>query len=160
MIELSTSPSQRLTALGIVLPPHRKPIANFVPYKRCGNLLYLSGQGPATPDGGRHTGKVGEEITIEQAYEHAKLVTINLLATANAALGSIDNVHEIVKILGFVNAVPGFKDHPRVLDGCSDFLLDIFGPDKGSHARSAIGAGSLPNQITVEIEMILLTADQ
>jgi enamine deaminase RidA (YjgF/YER057c/UK114 family) len=160
MIELSTSPSQRLTALGIVLPPPRKPIANFVPYKRCGNLLYLSGQGPATPDGGRHTGKVGEEITIEQAYEHAKLVTINLLATANAALGSIDNVQEIVKILGFVNAAPGFKDHPRVLDGCSDFLLEIFGQDKGSHARSAIGAGSLPNQITVEIEMILLTANQ
>jgi enamine deaminase RidA (YjgF/YER057c/UK114 family) len=156
MAELSTSPSQRLKALGIVLPSPRKPIANFVPYKRCGNLLYLSGQGPATPDGFRHTGKVGDEITVEQAYEHAKLVTINLLATANAALGSIDNVQEIVKILGFVNAAPGFKDHPRVLDGCSDFLLELFGQDRGSHARSAIGAGSLPNQITVEIEMILL----
>jgi enamine deaminase RidA (YjgF/YER057c/UK114 family) len=112
-----------------------------------------------TSDGIRHTGKVGDEITVEQAYEHAKLVTINLLATANAALGSIDNVQEIVKILGFVNAAPGFKDHPRVLDGCSDFLLKIFGPEKGSHARSAIGAASLPSQIPVEIEMILLAAN-
>jgi enamine deaminase RidA (YjgF/YER057c/UK114 family) len=155
MIASATPPSQRLRELAIVLPPPRTPIANFVSYKRCGDLLYLSGQGPVTNDGLRYAGKVGDEITVEQAYEHAKLATINLLASANSALGSLDNVQEIIKVLGFVNAAPDFRDHPRVINGCSDLLLAIFGPDRGAHARSAIGVGSLPNQITVEIEMVL-----
>jgi enamine deaminase RidA (YjgF/YER057c/UK114 family) len=150
-------PSQRLSELGIILPAPRKPIANFAAYRQCGNLLYLSGQGPVTPDGQRHVGKVGGGVSVAEAYYHAKLATINLLAVANAALDSIDNVLGVVKVLGFVNGVPSFSDHPQVINGCSDLLLSIFGTEKGSHARSAVGAGSLPNQITVEIEMILLT---
>ncbi|MBY5406432.1 RidA family protein [Rhizobium leguminosarum] len=154
---MTSSPSERLKELGIALPAPRKPVANFLPYKQCGNLLYLSGQGPVDVDGRRYTGKVGGDVTAEEAYEHARLTTLNLLAMADAALGSLDNVLEVVKILGFVNAVPEFSQHPRVINGCSDLLLSIFGPERGAHARSAIGAGSLPNQITVEIEMIILT---
>lgn len=104
-------------------------------------------------------GKVGAEIGSDEAYQHARRVTLNLLSAANAALGSIDRIGGIVKVLGFVNAVPEFADHPTVINGCSDLLIDIFGPDRGAHARSAIGAGSLPSRITVEIEMVVSCVD-
>ena len=144
--------SARLSALGLILPELRTPVGNFVMAKRHGDLLYLSGQGPNSTGSARISGKVGESVGVEEAYQHARLVTLNLLAAANDNLGSLDR---IVKVLGFVNAVSDFTAHPSVINGCSDLLLEIFRPDRGSHARSAIGAASLPAQITVEIEMIV-----
>jgi enamine deaminase RidA (YjgF/YER057c/UK114 family) len=155
MIQNDLDPAERLAALGLTLPPARKPIANFSAAKLCGDLLYISGQGPVTADGRRFTGKVGADVSVDEAYEHAKLTGLNLLSAASAALGSISAIAEIVKILGFVNAVPDFTDHPKVINGCSDLMLAVFGEDRGTHARSAIGVGSLPNQITVEVEMIV-----
>lgn len=150
-----TLPSERLAELGITLPPARVPVGNFAPAVRHGDLLFLSGQGPVTADGTRHTGKVGDTVSEEEGRDHARLVTLNLLAAAAAELGSIDRIDRIIKVLGLVNAAPGFARHPAVIDGCSDLLSDIFGPERGRHARSAVGAGSLPGQITVEIEMIV-----
>ena len=147
--------STRLSALGLTLPELRTPVGNFVMAKRHGDLLYLSGQGPNTTGSARISGKVGESVGVEEAYQHARLVTLNLLAAANDYLGTLDRIDGIVKVLGFVNAVPDFTAHPSVINGCSDLLLEIFEPDRGSHARSAIGAASLPAQITVEIEMIV-----
>ncbi|WP_291002214.1 RidA family protein [Ferrovibrio sp.] len=152
---MEMSPSENLIALGLVLPPPRKPVANFVPSAQSGSLLFLSGQGPVMADGKSFTGKVGADVSTEEAYEHAKLCTLNLLALAHDALGSLDSIGRIVKVLGFVNAAPDFGDHPRVINGCSDLLIAIFGPERGAHARSAIGAGSLPRQISVEIEMVV-----
>lgn len=151
-------PSQRLAELGLHLPPPRPPVGNFATAVRHGDLLFLSGQGPVTAEGVKHTGKVGATVTEVEARTHARLVTLNLLAAAAAELGSIDRIGRIIKVLGFVNAAPDFARHPAVIDGCSDLLLDIFGPERGRHARSAIGAGSLPGQITVEIEMIVSCA--
>ena len=157
---IDISPSERLRELGFSLPTPRKPVANFLPYKREGDLLFLSGQGPVSADGVRHTGKVGFDVTIDEAYAHARLATLNLLAVANVALGTIDRIRGIVKVLGFVNAVADFADHPAIINGCSDFLISVFGPERGMHSRSAIGAGSLPNRISVEIEMIVTVADR
>jgi enamine deaminase RidA (YjgF/YER057c/UK114 family) len=151
------APSERLRKLGLTLPPPRKPVANFLPYKRHGDLLFLSGQGPVNHGGVRYTGKVGLDVSVSEAYQHARLTALNLLSVADAAAGSIDRVAEIVKVLGFVNAAPDFTDHPAVMNGCSDLLISVFG-EQGMHARSAIGAGSLPNDITVEIEMIVALA--
>jgi enamine deaminase RidA (YjgF/YER057c/UK114 family) len=150
-----TLASQRLAALGLELPPQRPPVGNFVTAMRHGDLLFLSGQGPVTADGAKFSGKVGAEVSEAEATEHARLVTLNLLAAAAAELGSIDRIDRIIKVLGFVNAAPDFARHPAVINGCSDLLNDVFGPERGRHARSAIGAGSLPGQITVEIEMIV-----
>ncbi len=143
----------KLKSLGIVLPPTPTPLANYVPHVITGNLLYLSGQGPLTAEGTWLTGKVGDTVTLEQAYGHARLTGIRLLAGARAALGSLDRIERVVKLLGFVNAVPTFADHPKVINGCSDLLVEVFG-EAGRHARSALGAGSLPGNITVEIEAI------
>ena len=143
----------RLKELGIALPPTVAPIANYVPSVITGNLLYLSGQDPRAGDG-YHVGIVGRDVTVEQAYEHARLVGVQLLATAKQALGSLDRVSRVVKLLGMVNAAPGFAQHPAVINGCSDLLVRVFG-DAGRHARSAVGMGSLPNNMTVEIEAIL-----
>lgn len=150
----AVSPYQRLQALGINLPPPPPPIANFVTHVREGNILYLSGQGPREVDGHLHAGKVGADVDVESAYEHARLTGINLLAVMHDALGDLGRVKRIVKLLGMVNAVPDFADHPRVINGCSDLLMDVFGK-AGSHARSAVGFGSLPGNITVEIEAIV-----
>ena len=154
------SPTRRLEELGLVLPPLRQPIANFLPFKRHGSLLFLSGQGPVTAGGIRHCGTVGNDVGVEDAYNHARLATLNLLAAAHAALGSIDRIAEIVKVLGLVNAAPDFKDHPAVINGCSDLLISVFGQERGTHARSAVGVSSLPSHITVELEMIVsITVD-
>jgi Putative translation initiation inhibitor, yjgF family len=152
---MAMKPTERLRELGLVLPPPRKPVGNFVPAVRSGNLLFLSGQGPVLPDGTAFTGKVGQDFSVDEAYEHAKICTLNLLALAHDALGSIDSIERIVKVLGFVNGVPDFGDQPRVINGCSDLLIAIFGPERGAHARSAVGAGSLPRQISVEVEMVV-----
>jgi enamine deaminase RidA (YjgF/YER057c/UK114 family) len=148
------TPSARLEALGIVLPPPPVPIANYVPYVIDGDMLYLSGQGPREADGTLRTGKVGDDVSIEQAYDDARLTGLNILAVIQSALGDFGRVRRIVKLLGMVNAVPDFGQHPKVINGCSDLLIDVFG-DVGRHARSAVGFGSLPDNITVEIEAIV-----
>ena len=143
----------RLNELAIVLPSVPSPIANFVPYRLAGNLLFLSGQGPRDEKGAPLSGKVGQEVSVEEAYRRARLVGLGLLAAARHALGSLDRVDFVVKLLGMVNAVPDFADQPKVINGCSDLFVEVFG-DAGRHARSAVGMGSLPNQISVEIEAI------
>jgi enamine deaminase RidA (YjgF/YER057c/UK114 family) len=155
---VQSSPYERLTALGIQLPPSPPPIANFVTHVREGNMLYLSGQGPREADGFLHTGKVGGDVSIADAYKHARLTGINLLAVMHEVLGDLSRVKRVVKLLGMVNAVPDFEDHPSVINGCSDLLIEVFG-QAGEHARSAVGFGSLPNNITVEIEAIVALRD-
>lgn len=152
------SAEARLKELGIVLPSAPRPIANYVPFRRAGSLLYLSGQGPRETDGTLLTGKVGSAVTIEEAYRRARLTGLGLLAATRTALGSLDKVEAVVKLLGMVNAEPLFGDHPKVINGCSDLFVEVFG-DAGRHARSAVGMGSLPNNISVEMEAILLVRD-
>ncbi|MDK4706281.1 RidA family protein [Rhizobium sp. CNPSo 4062] len=152
------TPYQRLAALGIELPPPPPPIANFVTHVREGNVLYLSGQGPRELDGYLHSGKVGGNVGVDRAYQHARLTGINLLAVMHSALGDLSRVKRVVKLLGMVNAVPHFEDHPSVINGCSDLFIEVFG-EAGQHARSAVGFGSLPGNITVEIEAIVSLND-
>ncbi|TAX89973.1 RidA family protein [Rhizobium leguminosarum] len=152
--KVENSPYERLAALGIALPPPPPPIANFVTHVIEGNMLYLSGQGPREADGFMHAGKVGGGVSVEEAYGHARLTGINLLAVMHDALGDLTRVKRVVKLLGMVNAGPDFEDHPSVINGCSDLLIEVFGP-AGEHARSAVGFGSLPGNITVEIEAIV-----
>jgi enamine deaminase RidA (YjgF/YER057c/UK114 family) len=151
---IAADPYARLRELGTSLPEAPAPIANFVTHVQEGNLLFLSGQGPQKPDGSLHTGKVGADISAQEAYEHAKLTGINLIAVMHDALGDLSRVKRIVKLLGMVNATPDFEEHPRVINGCSDLMMAVFG-EAGRHARSAVGFGSLPNNITVEIEAIV-----
>ncbi len=147
------SAEDNLKKLGLTLPSMPSPIANYVRFKRVGDLAFLSGQGPRKPDGSNHTGKVGADVTVDEAYEHAKLTGLGLLAAMKEAAGSLDKV-EVVKVLGMVNATPDFGMHPQVINGCSDLFVAVLG-EKGRHARSAVGMGSLPNNITVEIEVII-----
>jgi enamine deaminase RidA (YjgF/YER057c/UK114 family) len=119
-----------------------------------GNVLYLSGQGPRDENGNMLAGKLGAEISIEEGYRRARLVGLGLLAAMRDALGSLDRVDYIVKLLGMVNATPNFNDPPKVINGCSDLFVDVFG-EAGRHARSAVGHVTLPNQISVEIEAIV-----
>jgi len=144
----------RLKELGLSLPEIPTPSANYAPFKISGRLLYLSGQGPCLPDGTWRLGKVGADVSSEDAYRDARVAGLRLLAVAQSALGSLDRVTQLVKLLGLVNATPDFSGHSKVIDGCSDLMVEVFG-DKGRHARSAIGAGSLPRGMTVEIEAIL-----
>jgi enamine deaminase RidA (YjgF/YER057c/UK114 family) len=144
----------RLKSLSIELPKSPSPLANYVPFVITGNLLYLSGQGPREADGTFHTGKVGQEVTIEQAYQDARLTGLNLLAVMQGALGELDRIERVVKLLGMVNGTPDFLEHPQVINGCSDLMVEVF-EEKGRHARSAVGMGSLPNNITVEVEAIV-----
>jgi enamine deaminase RidA (YjgF/YER057c/UK114 family) len=153
------SPYDRLSAMGIELPRPPAPVANFVTHVREGNLLFLSGQGPMQADGFEHHGKVGADVSAEAAYDHARITGINLLAVMHEALGSLDRVKRVVKLLGMVNAVPDFTAHPQVINGCSDLFVAVFGEERGRHARSAVGMGSLPNQITVEIEAVIAVED-
>lgn len=147
----------RLASLGLQLPKPPAAVGNFAPAVRDGGLLYLSGQGPVHA-GGIHTGKVGAEVSLEDAYQHARLTTLNLLSVIEEAVG-LAKVSKVVKVLGMVNAAPDFIGHPAVINGCSDLLIQVFGPEVGAHARSAVGMGSLPYQITVEIEMIVAVED-
>ena len=141
------------------LPLVSSPVANYVNAVRTGNLLFLSGKGPRTgADGKRPRGKVGREYTVEQAYQHARSVGIDLLAVMKAELGSLTHVKRVVKVLGMVNSVPEFEDPPKVINGCSDLLVAVLG-ERGRHARSAVGMGSLPMNITVEIEAVLRIHD-
>lgn len=154
MAEPLTTPDQRIAALGLVLPPAPAPIGNFCNYVLCGSQLFISGQGPVTGDGKLFTGKVGLDVSVPEAYDHARLVGLNLIAVMHHVLGDLARVARIVKLLGFVNAAAEFADHPRVINGCSDLLQEVFG-DAGRHARSAVGVASLPSNITVEVEAIV-----
>ncbi len=147
------SAEQKLVELGLVLPKLAAPVANYVPFKRDGHVIYLSGQGPRHADGTLLTGKVGLDVTAETAYEHAKLVGLGLLAAAKLAAGDLDKI-EVLKVLGMVNAVPEFGQQPMVINGCSDLFVAVLG-ERGRHARSAVGMGSLPGGITVEIEAVM-----
>ena len=151
------TPEAKLAAMGLTLPEIPTPMANYVPFKVCGNVLYLSGQGPRGTDGTMRVGKVGRDVSAEEAYEHAKLVGLGLLAAAKAAAGELAKI-EVLKVLGMVNAVPEFTDQPKVINGCSDLFVAVLG-DRGRHARSAVGMGSLPLQITVEIEAVMRIHD-
>jgi enamine deaminase RidA (YjgF/YER057c/UK114 family) len=143
----------RLKELGIVLPPLPKPVANYVPYRLVGNILFLSGQGPRE-NGVSLVGKLGADVSLEEGYRRARVVGLGLLSAMRDALGSLDRVDYIVKLLGMVNAVPGFNDSPKVINGCSDLFVEVFG-EAGRHARSAVGNVMLPHQISVEIEGIV-----
>lgn len=151
---MTDSPHDRLAALGLTLPTMPSPVANYVPFVIEGNLLFLSGQGPRRAEGGYFTGKVGRDVTVEEAYEHARATGLQLISVMHAALGDLSRVRRIVKVLGMVNGVPEFADQPKVINGCSDLFVAVFG-EKGRHARSAVGMGSLPNGISVEIEAIV-----
>lgn len=153
------SPEARLVRLGISLPAMAPtPIGAFRNVRRSGALLFVSGQGPVTADGSLHCGKVGAEVSADSARNHSRLVAINILAALNDHLGSLAPIAGLVKLLGLVNATPDFAEHPYVIDGASELLANVFGPD-GIHARSAFGVASLPNQITVEIEAIFELKD-
>ncbi|WP_322015235.1 RidA family protein [Paraburkholderia sp. J12] len=148
----------RLLHHGLALPQVPTPIGNFVHCVREGDLLFLSGQGPVNACGELMTGKVGATVSAEEAYGHAKLVGLNLLSVLHQELGDLGRVRRIVKLLGMVNATPDFAEHPRVINGCSDLFVDILG-DAGRHSRSAVGVGSLPGNITVEIEAVVAVQD-
>jgi enamine deaminase RidA (YjgF/YER057c/UK114 family) len=148
-----TTPEERLVALGIILPEVPKPVANYVPFKMAGSMLFLSGQVPRKPDGTLCVGRVGETLGPTEAHEHARLCALQLIAVAKMAVGQLSRV-SIVKLFGMVNAVREFGDHPKVINGASDLFVEIFGDD-GRHARSAVGMGSLPGGVSVEIEAVL-----
>jgi enamine deaminase RidA (YjgF/YER057c/UK114 family) len=145
----------RIKELGLSLPQPPKPGGNYVPGVRVGNLLFLSGHGPGRTDGAPSArGKVGRDLSLEDGYKAAREVGINLLGTARALLGSLDKVKRVVKVLGMVNSAEGFGDQPKVINGFSDLMVEVFG-ENGRHARSAVGMAELPSGIPVEIEMIL-----
>ncbi|HBI84444.1 RidA family protein [Orrella sp. NBD-18] len=148
------SPEQKLKELNIQLPTVPTPIANFVMWRQVGNLLYLSGQGPRRPDGSIPVGRLGLNYSVEQGYADSRQIGLQILATVKQAVGSLDRIEGIVKLLGMVNAEPDFGQHPKVINGCSDVLVEILG-ERGKHARSAVGMGSLPNGMPVEIEAII-----
>jgi enamine deaminase RidA (YjgF/YER057c/UK114 family) len=148
------TPEENLKKTGIVLPIPAKPVANYLNWVRTGNFIYLSGKGPTNPDGTNITGKLGKDYTIEQGYAAARIAGINQLASLRAELGSLNKVKRIIKVLGMVNCTSDFTDQPKVVNGFSDLMVEIFG-ENGKHARSAVGMNSLPFGIPVEVEMIV-----
>jgi enamine deaminase RidA (YjgF/YER057c/UK114 family) len=149
----------KLKQMGIPLPKAPSPVANYVPAVKTGNLLFLSGAGPIRgADGKVPLGKVGQDLTVEEGYEAARLVGIALIARLKEEVGDLDRVQRVVKLLGMVNCTPDFGQQPAVINGCSDLLVEVFG-DRGRHARSAVGMAGLPANIPVEIEMIAEVAD-
>jgi enamine deaminase RidA (YjgF/YER057c/UK114 family) len=153
-----TDVEARLQELGIELPEVGAPVANFVLAVRTGDLVFCSGNGPLKPDGSWITGNVGDDLTIEQGYEAARLTGIQLLAVLKNELGDLNKVKRVVKVLGMVNADPEFTEHPKVINGFSDLMVEVFG-EKGKHARAAVGMNSLPFGIACEIEMIVEVED-
>ena len=145
---------EKLRELGIELPEPPPPVGNYLGAVTVGNLVFLSGHGPRSASGEYSSGKVGGELTPEQGQEEARQVGLNMLATLRAEIGDLDRVRRVVKVLGMVNAAPDFRNHPKVIDGFSDLMVEVFG-EKGRGARSAVGMGSLPFQIPVEVEMIV-----
>jgi enamine deaminase RidA (YjgF/YER057c/UK114 family) len=152
--EVVVSPETRIQELHLTLPPAPKPVAVYKPAVQLGNVLYVSGHGPLLPDGKYILGKVGAELNLEQGQQAARQVGLAILSTVRATLGSLDKVKRLVKTLGMVNCPADFKDHPKVINGFSELMADVFGKDNGIGARSAVGMGSLPNNMAVEIECI------
>lgn len=148
---------QKLEALGLSLPPIPQPLANYVPLVRTGNLLFVSGHGPGVVEDGTLSfiqGKLGKDLNVEQGYDAARQVMLNILQSLKQELGDLDKVQRVVKLLGFVNCTPDFPDQPKVINGASDLLVELFG-ERGRHARSAVGMQQLPFGIAVEIEMVV-----
>lgn len=148
---------RKLETLGLSLPPIPQPVANYVPLVRTGNLLFVSGHGPGVVTDGKLSfiqGKLGKDLDVEQGYDAARQVMLNVLQSVKQELGDLDKVKRVVKLLGFVNCTPDFPDQPKVINGASDLLVDLFG-ERGRHARSAVGMQQLPFGIAVEIEMVV-----
>ena len=156
--QAQTSPEDILKEMGIELKEPSKPVANYVNAVRTGNLIFLAGKGPRTPDGELITGKLGDDLDVEKGYEAARAVALLQLAVLKTELGDLNKVKRIVKVWGMVNATPDFTDHPEVINGFSDLMVEVFG-EKGKHARAAVGMGSLPRNIAVEIELIVEVED-
>ncbi|MCX7344375.1 MAG: RidA family protein [Alphaproteobacteria bacterium] len=149
---------KRLAELGITLPTPAKPVANYVPWVRTGNLVFISGQGPLSDGNILHQGRLPDTVSIEDGQKSARLCAVNVIAQLREALGGdLDRVTRVVKLVGFVNAAPDFADHPKIINGASDLMVEVFG-DKGRHARSAVGSPSLPFNISVEVEAIIEVA--
>lgn len=148
------SAEARLQQLALELPPAPKPVAVYKPLVIVGNLAYVSGHGPLKPDRTLITGRVGSDLTLDQGKAAARQVGLALLATLRSELGSLDRVKRVIKVLGMVNSAPDFLDHPKVINGCSELFAEIWGPEHGIGARSAVGMGPLPGNIAVEIEAI------
>ncbi|HWJ75956.1 MAG TPA: RidA family protein [Kaistia sp.] len=144
----------RLKSLGVTLPQPAAPAANYVPYVESRGMLYISGQIPVGAEGIQYVGKVGAGLDIDDGRVAARLCAINILAQARAALGDLDRVGRIVKLVGFVNSAADFNDQPKVVNGASDFMVEVFG-DKGRHARSAVGVSALPFGVAVEVEAVI-----
>jgi enamine deaminase RidA (YjgF/YER057c/UK114 family) len=145
----------RLQSLGIVLPAASNPVANYVPSLLTGNLLFISGQISKAADGSVTKGRLGADLTVDQGRAAARLSALNVLAQAKAAVGNLDRISQVVRLTGFVNAAPEFVDHPQVVNGASDLMVDVLG-DKGRHTRAAVGVSSLPMGCAVEVDAILL----
>ena len=156
--ETGYNPEAKLKALQISLPEPPQPVANYVNGVRAGNLIFLAGKGPKRPDGTELTGKLGQNISIEEGYEGARLTAINQLAVLKEMLGDLNKVKRIVKVLGMVNSDPSFVDQPKVINGFSDLMVEVFG-EKGRHARAAVGMASLPRGQAVEIELVVEVYD-
>lgn len=151
---MTGSVEERLKRIGIELPTPPAPVASYVPYVRAGNLIFISGQVTLGPNGLEYVGVVGDTIDMEDAKKAARLCAINVIAQLKSALrGRLDLVKQCVKVTGFVNAIPSFGNHPEVINGASDLFVEVFG-DAGRHARAAVGAGSLPRGVAVEVEAI------
>ncbi len=148
------SPEAKIQELHLVLPPAPKPVAVYKPAVLAGNMLYVSGHGPLRPDMTQILGRVGDDLTLEQGYQAARQVGLAILSTVRNTLGSLDKVKRLIKTLGMVNCTPDFKDHPKVINGFSELMADVFGKENGIGARSAVGMVSLPGNIAVEIECI------
>ena len=159
MTTQETDVEARLQELGIELPNPPAPVANYVRSVRTANLVFLAGHGPLKPEGGYVTGKVGQDLTLEEGYEAARLTAIALLASLKAEIGDLNKVTRIVKVTGMVNTTPDFTEHPQVINGFSDLMVEVFGEERGKHARAAVGMVSLPIGIAVEIEMVVEVAD-
>jgi enamine deaminase RidA (YjgF/YER057c/UK114 family) len=148
------NPEQRLVSLQLVLPPAPRPVAVYKPLVVLGNAAYVSGHGPLRADGSLITGVVGRDLSLDEGKAAARQVGLAILATLRSELGSLDRVRRVIKVLGMVNTALDFYDHPKVINGCSELFADIWGPDCGIGARSAVGMGPLPGNIAVEIEAI------
>ena len=154
VIDEGYDPEGRLKELEITLPTPPQPVANYVNGVRAGNLIFLAGKGPKYPDGSELTGKLGQEVTIEQGYDGARMTAINQMAVLKSMLGDLKKVKRVVKVLGMVNSHPSFVDQPKVVNGFSDLIVDVFG-ERGKHARAAVGMASLPRGQSVEIELVV-----
>jgi enamine deaminase RidA (YjgF/YER057c/UK114 family) len=157
--ETSVDAEARLKELGIELPPVPTPIGNYVAGVQVGKLLFMSGIGPRRNDGSSITGKLGADLATDEGYAAARVVGLNMLANIRSVIGSLNRVDRVVKVLGMVNSAPHFEQMPKVINGFSDLFVEIFGAERGRGARSAVGMAALPNQIAVEVEMVLQVSD-